>query len=218
MRPLRGGLEGGTASPDRGLPGGDGRSGAIGAVARLLVLELVYRRRQGERPTPEEYQARFSARVNLVGKALGEADLSVSQDPQSPTRSYHPGRESPDPEGPLAQLPEKSIRKAGWPEIADYDILAELGHGGMGVVYQARQHQLNRLVALKLIRAGIQARREDLDRFRLEAETVAWLHHANIVQIYDIGEASLCRAGVVGRGQPSPTGWPARPRVARRPS
>ena len=156
----------------------------------LLVLELVYRRRQGERPTPEEYRARFPAQVNLVSKALGEIDLSVPQDPQSPTGSYHPGRESPDPEGPLAQLPEKSIRKAGWPEIADYEILAELGHGGMGVVYQARQHQLNRLVALKMIRAGLQARREDLDRFRGEAETVAWLHHANIVQIYDIGEAA----------------------------
>ena len=67
----------------------------------LLVLELVYRRRQGERPTPEEYRARFPARVNLVGKALGEADLSVPQDPQSPTESHHPGWESPDPEGTL---------------------------------------------------------------------------------------------------------------------
>ena len=156
----------------------------------LLVLELVYRRRQGERPTPEEYQTRFPAQVNLVSKALGEADLSVPQDPQSFTGLYHSGWESPDPEGSLAQLPEKSIRKAGWPEIDDYDILAELGHGGMGVVYQARQHQLNRLVALKMIRAGIQARPKDLDRFRLEAEAVARLHHANIVQIYDIGEAA----------------------------
>ena len=60
----------------------------------------------------------------------------------------------------------------------------------MGVIYQARQHQLNRLVALKMIRAGIQARPEELDRFRLEAEAVARLHHANIVQIYDIGEVA----------------------------
>ena len=60
----------------------------------------------------------------------------------------------------------------------------------MGVVYQARQRQLKRLVALKMIRAGLQARPKDLDRFRLEAEAVARLHHANIVQIYDIGEAA----------------------------
>ncbi len=159
----------------------------------LLVLELVYRRRQGEQPTLEEYQARFPAQVNLVGKALGEAHLTVPQDPQSFTGSHPPGWESPDREGaltllPETLLPEKGFRKAGWPEIADYDILAELGHGGMGVIYQARQHQLNRLVALKMIRAGIQARPEELDRFRLEAEAVARLHHANIVQIYDIGE------------------------------
>ena len=156
----------------------------------LLVLELVYRRRQGEQPTPEEYRARFPARANLVGKALGEAGLSVRQDPQAPTESYHPGWESPDTEGSPAQPTERSIRKTGWPEIADYEILAELGHGGMGVVYQARQHQLNRLVALKMIRAGIQARPDELDRFRGEAEAVARLHHANIVQIYDIGEVA----------------------------
>ena len=47
----------------------------------LLVLELVYRRRQGERPTPEEYRARFPAQVNLVSKVLGEADLSVPSGP-----------------------------------------------------------------------------------------------------------------------------------------
>ena len=71
----------------------------------LLVLELVYRRRQGERPTPEEYRARFPARVNLVGKALGEADLTVPQDPQSFTGSHPPGWESPDPEGALDATP-----------------------------------------------------------------------------------------------------------------
>ena len=72
----------------------------------LLVLELAYRRRQGERPTPEEYWRRFPALVHLVGKVLGEAEPSVPQDPQSPTRSDHPGRESPDPEGTRTQLSE----------------------------------------------------------------------------------------------------------------
>ena len=58
----------------------------------------------------------------------------------------------------------------------------------MGVVYKARQHRLNRLVAVKMIRAGSLAKPEDLARFRLEAETVANLRHANIIQIFDVGE------------------------------
>jgi WD40 repeat protein len=73
-----------------------------------------------------------------------------------------------------------------FPQVAGYDILGKLGEGGMGVVYQARDTRLDRLVALKMIKPGF-ADEESLQRFRLEAEAVARLRHLNIVPIYEIG-------------------------------
>lgn len=84
---------------------------------------------------------------------------------------------------PLPQKPLTSI-----PAVEGYEVLSELGRGGMGVVYLARHLELKRLVALKMILAGAHADERTRSRFRGEAEAVARLQHPGIVQIHDVGE------------------------------
>jgi tRNA A-37 threonylcarbamoyl transferase component Bud32 len=92
-----------------------------------------------------------------------------------------------DASSTLSWLPDSAAVPR--PEAAPgYEILGELGRGGMGVVYKARHTKLNRLVALKMILAGGHASAAELARFQTEAEAVARLRHANIVQVYEVGE------------------------------
>lgn len=74
--------------------------------------------------------------------------------------------------------------------VAGHEILCVLGRGGMGVVYKARHEKLNRIVALKMIRADEQAEPREVIRFLAEAEAIAAVRHPNVVQVFDYGECA----------------------------
>src|SRR3984893_2503170 len=77
-------------------------------------------------------------------------------------------------------------------EFDDYELLKEIGRGGQGVVYRARQKSLNRTVALKVIGVGRWGTKAHMRRSRLEAEAAAGLNHPSIVPIHEIGERDGC--------------------------
>jgi eukaryotic-like serine/threonine-protein kinase len=140
-----------------------------GLLHELLALELAYRYREGEVPSLEEYEPRFPDDVPALRAVFAEVvPFSAPAEPTATTSEASPVGSLAAPLG--------------------YEILGELGRGGMGVVYRARQVKAGRLVALKMILAGAHAGREELARFQSEAQAIARLQHPHIVQVHEVGE------------------------------
>ena len=124
------------------------------------------------------------------------ADLQAGKTPdRAQLLADHPelARELADCLAGIEFVHQAAKPTAGIPaQLGDFRILAELGRGGMGVVYEAEQLSLKRHVALKVLRFGVPADADVMQRFQREAETVAHLHHTNIVPIHAVG----CEQGV----------------------
>src|SRR5262245_48069319 len=119
-----------------------------------------------------------STAVEPVSQAATGEFVERSGQPGDPTLDDGPGHG-----GSPTTLPKGvCVRYVG-----DYELQKVLGEGGMGVVYRAKQLSLNRVVAVKMIRAGHWAGDEEVRRFKNEAEAVAGLDHPQIVPIYEIG-------------------------------
>jgi len=138
-------------------------------------------------------------------QALRQMNALVQMDAADLPTKYHLGKGQQDdgtvPEN-LPEAPPPLVSQDQFPTRVDwhgettpsagstipgYQILGELGRGGMGVVYKARQENLNRTVALKMILAGSHAGPSAMARFLKEAETIASLKHPNVVQVYEFG-------------------------------
>ncbi|MCC9602340.1 serine/threonine protein kinase [Stieleria sp. JC731] len=132
-------------------------------LAELVVLEIDYRRRRGDRPTKQEYLERFPEQADALGDALEEDE--------KPARPFAPPT--------IARMADL---------FPNLEIIDLLGAGGMGSVYKARQKGLDRLVALKVLPEEFSHDVKFALRFTREARTLAKLNHPNIVSVFEFGK------------------------------
>jgi WD40 repeat protein/predicted Ser/Thr protein kinase len=169
-----------------------------GLLPELLRVEIAYRRKKGEVPQAGDYQTFASLLDSALlaslltpptkAKPASSAPPSVLNASTGPFEGGPASEKSTVPGTGKAASPSPARKRFG-----DYELIKELGKGGMGVVYLARQLSADRLVALKLIRKDrlehltARQRQEWLDRFRTEGRTTARITDERVVTVYEVG-------------------------------
>jgi serine/threonine protein kinase/WD40 repeat protein/tetratricopeptide (TPR) repeat protein len=146
------------------------------ALLEQLAEEFVERYRRGERPALTEFIDRcpdLAAEIRELFPALVQIE-NLKPEAGDLTGAFVPTNTPPD-----EQIPER---------FGEYRILREVGHGGMGIVYEAEQESLGRHVALKVLPRQALLKGTYLERFRREAKAAGRLHHTNIVPVFGVGE------------------------------
>jgi serine/threonine protein kinase len=133
---------------------------------------------------PQEFCSACLLETGL-GLLTGEAVAGVADPGRDDCLPIPDGKKAVSPARHGESVPRRTRMLA---DFGDYELLEEIGRGGQGVVYRARQKSLNRTVALKVIGLGQWATEAHLKRFRREAEAAAHLEHPSIVPIYEVGE------------------------------
>ena len=140
-----------------------------------MAEEFAARIRAGESPQIEEYCRTHPEHADLIRSVFP----SIQMVELASLREEHHRRSGDSRSATVLSMPKA---------LGDFQIIREIGRGGMGVVYEAVQKSLKRHVALKVISTLIAGSEKQLKRFRREAESAASLHHSNIVPVYGIGE------------------------------
>ena len=144
-----------------------------------VLAGLIEQLRRGQAPDVEAVAAQHADLAEEIRQLW--AAVQFAEEFARPVTNSAPTVDLQEParrQGPRLPLPR---------DFGDYELLEELGRGGMGVVYKARQKSLNRIVALKMILRGELASAADLARFRAEAEAAGRLEHPHIVPVHEVG-------------------------------